>query len=206
VHPLSLTYSALTRAAAAELSFTGSFLANLPGGKDGRQSDFDASRADATARYRLVRGGMNFLAQVAADWQARVGVAGQYTKKALVSGEQYGLGGADTVRGYQLREMASDRGTSAQFELYTPDLANLMKLAGEQKLRFLAFFDTGRISRNHALPGELTHQSIRSAGGGLRWNYAKNASLRVDMAKILVGTSVREEGSWHGLATLVLSY
>src|SRR6185436_525018 len=110
IHPLSLTYSGLRRLADAELSFYGSASANISGGNDGDQAQFDLSRPGANANYAIFRAGANYVQSLPGDWQFRVAVNGQYTTNALVSGEQFGLGGPDSVRGYLVREIAGDRG------------------------------------------------------------------------------------------------
>lgn len=206
VHPWSVTYTGVRRGAESELTFHGTVSANIPGGNDGTQADFERSRANATASYTVLRYGLNYLRQLGGDWQMRAGFNAQYTRDALVSGEQYGIGGPDTVRGYQVREVASDRGYAAQMELYTPELGRSIGLSEPQRLRLLAFFDYGSVRRNHALPGELMHDSIGSAGIGARWNYGKSANLRLDVAQVLQATPNRRRNSRHINAALVLMF
>ena len=206
VHPLSLTYAATYRAAAGEISGYAGLSRNLPGGSDGRDADFRASRAAATDSYTLVRYGLSVLGQLPADWQVRAVLSGQTTSDALVAGEQFGLGGPDSVRGYLPRELANDRGYSAQLELYTPDVAARARLSDSHRLRFLAFADSGTVERNLAAPGEQLRASIASVGVGARWSYARNASLRVDLAEVLHATGSRPKGSQQLVAALVLTY
>src|SRR6185295_8975553 len=105
------------------------------------------------------------------------GFNGQYTKDALVSGEQFGLGGPDSVRGYQLREVSNDRGYSTQAELYTPDFARKFGLSDSYKARALAFYDWGSAQRNKAVAGDLVRDSISSIGLGVRLTYGKMVNL-----------------------------
>lgn len=206
VHPLSATYTGVRRGAQSELSFNAGLSVNLSGGNDGKAEDFQRSRAPATDRYSILRYGLNYLRQLGDDWQMRAAFNGQHTGNALVSGEQYGVGGADTVRGYQLREVASDRGYALQAELYTPELGPRLGFSDNQRLRLLAFVDGGSVWRNHALPGELMHDSIGSAGVGMRWNYGKTASLRLDVAQVLQATPNRRLNSQRINAALALSF
>ena len=129
-----------------------------------------------------------------------------YTKDLLVPGEQYGLGGPDTVRGYLLREVANDRGYSGQAELYTPDIARHLEAPDELRVRFLAFYDYGSLKRNDPLPGEIDHSVLASTGVGLRLSYAKSVSLRFDVANILKPTLNRDDGSWRVSAALAIIY
>jgi len=206
VHPASLTYSGLSRGTASELSFYASGAKNIPGGKDGDDAAFQASRAGASADYSVFRYGFNFVRQFRNEWQTRLGFNGQYTQDPLVSGEQFGVGGPDSVRGYELRELANDRGMAAQLELYTPDLARGVGLGDNYKLRLLGFFDYGSVSRVDPLPGETTEAFIKSAGVGLRLGYRKSVVLRLDLAQILEQTANRDDGSWRLTGALALIF
>jgi len=204
IHPASLTYSGLRRFAATEFSFFGSASKNIPGGNDGDQAAFDASRPGATENYSVFRGGFNYVTQFSNEWQARIGANGQYTDDLLVSGEQYGIGGPDTVRGYFVREVASDKGYSIQNEIYTPDVARYFKAPDDWRMRFLGFYDYGSVSDSG--PGATPHSVLASAGAGLRLSYTKSVSLRFDVANILKPSPSRREGSWQISAALALIY
>lgn len=206
LHPASLTYSALRRMTAAEWSYYAGAVANIPGGSDGQSDDFQRARAGANDSYTLLRYGTQYTRQFRNEWQMRFALNGQYTKDMLVSGEQFGLGGPDSVRGYQLREVASDRGYSAQAEVYTPDVSRKVGMSEDHKVRLLAFYDWGTIQRNHALPGEVARDSIASAGVGLRVTYRKFLSLRLDLARILQETANREDHSHRLTGSLALVF
>lgn len=206
IHPVSATYSGLWRMAAAELYFYAAVSTNLPGGNDGRAADFERSRATATENYTIVRYGFNYARQFRNEWQTRVGLSAQYTRDALVSGEQFGIGGPDTVRGYLLREVTNDRGYAFQLELYSPDLAQRIGLPESYRLRLLGFYDYGTVSRNNALPGEQRGDSIRSAGVGVRLAYGKAASLRLDVAQILEPTANRRTSDQRVSAALAVTF
>ena len=194
LHPVSLTYSALKRYADAELSFYGAVSANLAWGPNGDAGAFQrlGQRVGATEDYLIFRYGATYTQVLPSEWQLRAAFNGQYTEDALVSGEQFGVGGPDSVRGYLVRELASDRGYQAQFEVYTPDLARKGGLSDNSRLKLLAFYDTGTVRRIKELPGEVQRDSISSAGIGLRWHYGKQVSVRVDAAHILQPTVNRQ--------------
>ena len=140
-----------------------------------------------------MRYGFNYVSQFRNEWQLRIGFSAQYSKDALVSGEQYGIGGPDTVRGYALRELAKDKGNAVQLELYTPDMASRVGLSDSLHVRFLAFYDYGSVENNDTQPADK--DSIASTGAGLRLSYGKTLSLRLDAAQILQTTAGRESGS-----------
>jgi len=206
VHPISLTYSSSLKGTATESGFYAGVFANIPGGSDGGSADFARSRSTATANYTILRMGANVTAAFAGNWQARAAINGQYTRDSLVSGEQFGLGGPDTVRGYLVREVSNDKGYSGQLEVYTPDVAALVSAPGSVRMRGLVFYDFGSVSRNNALPGEVTSQSISSVGLGLRANYSKYASLRFDVAHVLRDAGTRQSGDNRISAGLALVF
>ncbi|HUF79918.1 MAG TPA: ShlB/FhaC/HecB family hemolysin secretion/activation protein [Burkholderiales bacterium] len=206
IHPASLTYSAVKRMTAAELSFYVGGAVNIPGGDDGKSADFQRARAGAPDDYKILRYGFNYTRQFRNEWQVRLGFNGQYTDDPLVSGEQYGVGGPDSVRGYSLREVASDRGYSTQAELYTPDLAGRAGLTDSYRMRLLAFYDWGAVQRNNALPGELHRDSIASVGVGLRMTYGKTVSLRLDLAQPLQETPSRDNNTQRLTGSLAIVF
>ena len=206
IHPVSLTYSGLLRMAAAELNFYASGSTNIPGGNDGRDADFARARTGATASYTLFRYGASYVHAFANEWQARAVANGQYTTDSLVPGEQFGIGGPDSVRGYLLREVTNDRGYAAQLELYTPSLSPMIGLPDDYRARLLAFYDFGGVRRNNALPGEQAGKFIASAGVGARLTYSKKVSLRFDVAQILKAAGTRQTDEQRVSAALAVVF
>lgn len=202
VHPITLLYSGLWRAQDSETGFSIGFSRNIPGGNDGRggrggaafppgsgfcdsrSSTVDGSTECANANYTIWRWSLNHNRALAADWQARFAVNGQWTRDMLVAGEQFGVGGADSVRGFLEREVTNDWGYRGTVELYTPDFGGWTGVAGA-RARALAFVDQGRVQRNRPGPGEVHAQSIASTGLGLRFARGNNLSFRVDAARVI---------------------
>lgn len=184
VHPASVSYSGLWRLPSSEFGLNFGYVRNIPGGSDGSDADFKASRADATAQYSLFRYGANFTQLFAGEWQFRAVLTGQYSRDALVSGEQFGFGGPDSVRGFNVRQVANDKGYSSQLEVYTPDIATKLGWP-DVKLRLLAFYDMGITGRNNAQPGESWGQGGGSIGFGARGAIGKSLTVRLDVAQVL---------------------
>ena len=206
IHPASLTYSGVMRMAAAELSFYGGVSANIPGGNDGDDAAFARSRAGASASYTVFRYGANYVQAFGNEWQARAAFNGQYTTDALVSGEQFGIGGPDSVRGYLLREVTNDKGYAIQLEVYTPNLAPNLGLPDSYRAKLLAFYDFGGVKRNDPLPGEQEGKFLASTGVGLRMGYSKSVSLRVDVAQILRAAGTRQTSDQRVNASLAIVF
>ena len=193
VLPASIGYSGSWRMATGELGFYANYSMNIPGANDGGDNSFKAARTDATATYRIVRWGANYTRVIVGEWQFRGVVNGQSTSDALVQGEQFGVGGPDSVRGFNIREFANDYGYSGSVEVYTPELAPLLRL-NDAKLRMLAFYDMGGTSRNSPQPGESLGQFGSSFGIGMRMTYGKHFNLRVDFAQVAHQAGIQGKG------------
>lgn len=197
IHPVSIAYAGNWRLPGIETGFSVSFAQNISGGDNGGQTDFQALRAPASANYNVFRYDFNWMRTWTSDWQARLLFQGQETGYALVPGEQFGAGGASSVRGFNERELANDRGYRSSVEIYTPDFGSRL---GSQKIenlkmRALAFFDSATLERNKELPGEATGESVSSVGIGVRVSGGGNFSVRADLAHVQDGTNTRASGS-----------
>lgn len=201
VHPLSVTYTGNWAGTGKAVNFYLSALRNIPGGDNGGSADFELARAGAPADYSVLRYGASYTHVLPRTWQLRLVLNGQATADALIPGEQFGAGGANSVRGFDERETADDRGRTTNAELYTPNLCT-----GSAQCRLLGFYDTGYVSRNNALPGEGTKASIGSVGFGLRLNVARNLALQLDDAQVVDASDTTPKGNRRVQFRMVLSY
>ncbi len=193
VHPISLTYSGTYRKSESDTNFYVSANQNLPGGNDAGTGAFEgdplvtparpAARAGANPRYFVTRWGFNHNRALPRDWQFRWGMSGQLTRDMLVSGEQFGIGGADSVRGFLEREIVNDNGYRGTLEFYTPDFGGAVPVTGA-RIRALAFYDWGAVNRIRPTVLEIHGQHVSSAGFGLRFSRGTNVSLRLDVATV----------------------
>lgn len=185
VHPITLLYSGLYRLQDSETGFSVGYTKNFPAGNDGRGDTFCRSRNNgigdcAGANYETYKWAFNHNRALPADWQMRIGMNGQYTRDMLVTGEQFGLGGADSVRGFFEREITNDKGYRGTLELYTPDFGGRTGITAARS-RGLVFFDWGAAWRNKPGPGESRATHVWSTGVGLRLSRGSNFALRVDV-------------------------
>ncbi|HEY4317413.1 MAG TPA: ShlB/FhaC/HecB family hemolysin secretion/activation protein [Herbaspirillum sp.] len=185
VHPLSIGYQGNWAQTDRNLSFGLTFMHNIAGGSRGGQQDFTAARVGAADDYNALRFDTTLIQALPSDWQLRVAFNGQYTNDALIPGEQFGAGGATSVRGFQEREISNDSGAVGNLEVYTPPLCT----DNQWQCKMLAFYDHGYITRNHALPAEITSMSISSAGVGVRMLWRKNVDLQMDYGHVLQAQS-----------------
>ena len=193
VHPLSVSYSAQWESPEDSSSFYLAGVRNLPGGRKGGAADFEATRAGAQAHYTIFRLGGTYARRFGDDWQLRAVFNAQVSRDLLVSGEQFGLGGAGSVRGFGERELADDSGHAINLEIYSPNLSGWLGWS-ETQLRALAFYDSGRVRRNQPLEGEVSDQSIASFGFGVRLALQKQFSLRADVASVTDAGGAQSRG------------
>ena len=172
VTPLTLDYS-VRSTEAVPWTLALAVVTNLHlGGRHTDAADFQAVRDGARPRYTAVRLNGSAVFNVAEGWQLRARLAGQWTGDALVPGEQFGLGGAFSVRGYEERELAGDSGVLSTLELGGPELLPLFGVEGQaSSLRAFAFADAGRVSNQRDAPcdGERSRCSAASLGAGLQY-------------------------------------
>lgn len=200
--PASLAYQAQWQG--PQWSFEGSatLSANLRGGADLAQA---AGRAQARQHYRIARLDGHVYFRPQAGWTAHLALFGQYSADALPPGEQFGLGGVGSVRGYGERVQVDDKGLGLNLEAYAPDVAARLGWAG-WSLRGLAFYDAGQLRRNLALPGERPRSTLAGAGLGLRLAWRQSVSLRLDMARALREGGGERKGDHRVHAALIASY
>ncbi len=206
VHPVFIGYAGLWRQAASEWGFNGTLSRNIPGGKDGSAADFQAARTGAEENYTILRYGTSYSHAFRNEWQWRIALTGQYTNDLLVPGEQFGIGGPDSVRGYLSREASNDTGYATQLEVYTPNFSDTVGMNDKWRVRLLGFYDFGAVSRNDPLAGESHGQYLASTGIGLRLGYGKSVSVRFDLAQILKAYGTRQVDDQRLSGSIVLVY
>ncbi len=211
VRPISLTYRGNWANPRRIIDFYTTLSHNISGGAHGRQVDFNAARPSlnggdgASSHYTAYRFGGSLVNAFKSNWQVRSAFNAQYTPDALISQEQFGIAGANYVRGFLEREIVRDTGYVVNLELYTPNLTG-KSVPGEENLRGLLFYDFA-MAANNPLSGEARKQiSIASIGAGLRWNLQRNVNVRFDLARVMDGGGVREVGDIRGHISVYVGF
>lgn len=146
------------------------YLVNLKGGS-----------ANSAANYRQNGGDQSwdawrFMADISrpvGTWNLAGRLRGQWSTHKLISGEQLGLGGANSVRGFADREVAGDYGY----------LWNIEAKGGAMllpQLRPVLFVDGGAA---HSRATRHT-EYLMSAGAGLRWS-SQQFEAALDLAQVV---------------------
>ena len=203
VQPLSMTWQSALKKPDSELSAYLSLVQNLPGGNDANDTQFQriGARPGANAQYQIWRYGFNYQKALGGDWAARANLTGQHTRQSLVTGEMFGIGGADSVRGFLEREHSNDKGHRGSFEVYSPDIGR--RLSDELKLRILGFYDFGWVKRVHPTAQEVYSTGIASTGFGVRAGVGKKITVRLDYAKVVDNSHTSRGMRLHGTLSYV---
>jgi hemolysin activation/secretion protein len=188
LRPMQLGLAAAWRGQAAALNGQVVAMRNVPGSGRSAPSVFASPglRAGANPNYSLVRAS----ASATRAWEAGTALAqwsGQWTRDALVSAEQFGIGGEGSVRGFDGRLVTGDIGQRLSLEWQTPPRTwgetSSLEVSG------LVFADAGRVRRLQALPGEATGATLAGAGIGVRVFRPRSFSVRLD-----IGAAMKAEG------------
>ncbi|HYU29795.1 MAG TPA: ShlB/FhaC/HecB family hemolysin secretion/activation protein, partial [Gemmatimonadales bacterium] len=204
VRPASLTYSGRSSQVGRDLSFNLSYSHNVPGGDKGDQAAFDepGQRSGASAKYSIWRAGAALSQLLPSDFILRAAANAQQTKDLLVPGEQFGMGGADSVRGYYERETASDVGRRFSLEGYSPDFGS--RIGSTWRARALVFYDAARGHDN--IPERGPENKLGSFGLGLRANQGKAFAFRLDVARVTQDAGTRLNGEYRAHAAVAYSF
>jgi hemolysin activation/secretion protein len=150
-----------------------------PGGLGGANNDpaFQIQRAGSTSTYGYVQASLSRLERLPGGFTADLSGVGQWSSARLLPTEQIGLGGADSVRGYDERLLNGDDGITAQLELRTPGRHLLGRIPDQSQA--LIFVDGGRDWQHDLQPHEI-EATLLSAGPGLRLQLGPHGSIKAD--------------------------
>lgn len=184
--PLTLGYGGAWRHEQSDWTWSATWQRNIPAGPHGHEKDLnaDGGRVGARGAFEVWKLNVQMTQRFANQWTLRAGVAGQFTRDLLIAAEQFGIGGADSVRGFAERDIAGDQGVRAGLELgFSPLEADTLRVIP------VVFMDSAAVRRNEPLPGEFSSQTLSSAGIGLRASYGRHASVRTDLGRGSGGAS-----------------
>ena len=201
VRPISTTYVGRWESRQTQLSYQAGFSQNISGGQHGRDIDFNAARAGADANYTLFRYGANLRYMLKTDWRINAAFDGQTTNEPLVPGEQFGLGGMNSVRGFGERTLNGDRGWRASVELNGPDIGKKTGM-DDAHLRLATFIDAGAIRRLNPQVGETSNADIASVGVGLTFTKGNDFNARLNYGHVVDGGGDKNQGDGRLHASL----
>jgi hemolysin activation/secretion protein len=151
------------------------------------------SRQLADSDYTFLSLSARRIQQLAEKWSLDVRMNGQYANETLASSEQFGLGGENSVRGYEPSEWTGDSAFTLSGEIkYALDV----EWDGSGQL--YSFYDYGRVwSKDEAdlLIDDST--SIDSVGIGGRFDFPDTIAMNVELAKPFDDHANGDDNDWE---------
>lgn len=115
----------------------------------------------------------------------------QFSSTSLVSLEQFGIGGIDSVRGYRQDRLLADNGVFASAEVQIP----LFSITQNSSVTIAPFADVGVVwNHEEEIPESNT---LASVGVGLRWSISDRFSARFDWGIPLIPVKQSREATWQ---------
>ena len=189
--PFTVRYQGEYRSTLLLANFNLSYALNTGNGANNNRASYNQARAGADPEWDAFRYDFHVTANLPLNWQA-VGIfEGQIAGEPLIPGEQFGVGGVSSVRGFEERGVTGDSGQRLTLEMWLPPFPH--------DLRLLGFADVGHVVRRHAQVGEVEDEVIASTGVGLRWQWRQQVALAVDYGHELQDATARNAGGtkWH---------
>jgi hemolysin activation/secretion protein len=186
--PVMLEYTARVETDKSTWGYSTSLAANLVSGPGNSLSAYRSEDARIrTAAFRVLRANANYLSTLGGGWLWSVRGQLQYSPDALISGEQFGLGGATSIRGTTERPIAGDKGLLAALEVTTPVLA--------PGLRMVGFLEMGWLRNNNPnAVNKPASDHLAGAGLGLRYS-AGMFEISADWGRIVTGSVLSGPGN-----------
>jgi hemolysin activation/secretion protein len=155
---------------------------------------YEAQRAGARANYVYGQLNLDRTTRLPLDFTWTVRAELQESDANLLPSEELGLGGYETVRGYEEREANGDNGFFISSEVATPpvSIADLCGLkAVKDQLQFFGFVDYGGTTLEHVTASDVNPNSnLLSVGPGLRYIINPYVSVRFDYGFQMITTGL----------------
>lgn len=138
------------------------------------RSDGDGVFTKVTARLLRIQG-------IGEKFELRMAIKGQYAADALLSAEEFALGGGEFGRAYDFSELTGDDGLVGSIEARFGEVVNHELL---KSIQLYGFYDLGAVWNDDA-PSDAGADSLASAGAGLRVTFPKSIFANLEFAKPL---------------------
>lgn len=148
---------------------------------DQSNARYNKLRAGATHRWLYGRGVLDITWELPRSCNLNLHALAQYATNNLLPSEQLGIGGYDTVRGYDERLLSKESGAMASLELRSPlfPIPNGKKIKGG--LIVLGFCDFGWGMNRTQIGTWERYDTILGMGPGIRYQLDQYLQARVDL-------------------------
>lgn len=136
---------------------------NIFGASD--KGDANLSRAEGNPEFTKLEGEYQRLQHITQHLNLLMAVKGQLANDAMLSSEEFGIGGASYGRGYNSSEILGDSGVAGKLEL---QLTNPVEINHVRTWQLYTFFDGGRVWNRDATTSADDMIDLASTGAGVR--------------------------------------
>ncbi len=137
------------------------------------------SRPDADLNFFKMELEYQRLQRMTSNINLLIGVRGQWSKDALLSSEEFGVGGINLGRAFDPSEIVGDDGIAGKIEL---QWNRPVEWSLVQDYQVFGFFDAGRVWNDDATSTDLDRESATSAGFGVRTEFMERTSADLTVA------------------------
>lgn len=141
-------------------------------------SDVWISRGDASPHFSVFAFSVNHYQNLVDNWSLKLSAAGQVASGALLTSQQFYLGGQTYGRGFESGWLAGDNALAGSAELRYERASGLPFAKSYQLYAFL----DGGVLRSFEQPRHLV-QSLVSAGAGVRLTFDNDTQIGLAIAK-----------------------
>lgn len=177
------------------LDFYVEWLNNLSFGGHNDDQAYARVRPAAESQWKAMRFSALVTTRLPRRFTGLARISGQYTNEALIPGEQFGVGGERTVRGFEERAVAGDQGLIINLEAWSPQIQRLWGT------RLLAFVDVGTKWLEEPIGEQRFRDTLASIGVGARWQWQDKLQFSLDYGQVIRSASGeaadRGNAKWH---------
>lgn len=159
----------------------------------GEQMEFENKRIYSRSNFFHLSGDLKHQRPLSGGYTLAGRLSGQLADSPLISNEQYGAGGAESVRGYYESQVLGDDGITGSMELQTPHLGR-DGWEALNSLRAHLFVDGAYLRVRKPLPGNAASYDLASTGLGMRLKAWGHLGAEVDVAYPLYAQGKVAEG------------
>lgn len=180
-------------ATAFNLGASANFASLLDAEDDFRQAGYTTN---SSGTYVVLTGGLSREHKLPGNWAVRLSANGQWASEALISNEQFGLGGEAGVRGYRDGQEYGDAGWRALLDLRTaPWNLGLVDGTAPFTLRGSMFMDYGQRFLAEPAPGRDRSLDLWGTGFSVLGGIGSHFDFRVTCGWALASVPTVSSGS-----------
>lgn len=134
------------------------------------EGDANMTRADADPQATKLEAEIQRLQRVTSDVNVLLSARGQLASNALLSSEEFAIGGINSGRGYDPSEITGDHGISGKVELQWKEPVKFNDKSFLESYQVYGFYDIGRVWNEDATTLSQKRDSLASVGAGVRFD------------------------------------